>query len=102
MRHKGYPIGTHVETKDRYVKVKLQNGEWEGLGRHLLKQAGVQIKEGDRVFFADGNRLNRHPSNLRRIHFSTNRYILLSHSRVIYLPTQKAVEKKRKQLGGAK
>lgn len=100
MRRQGYPAYTQVETKDRYVKVKLPNGKWEGLGRHLLKKSGADIEDGYRVFFKDGDRLNRHVSNLTAIKFNNTRYILLSHSRVIYLPTQSAVEKKQKELAG--
>jgi hypothetical protein len=81
-----YPVGTQVENKNGYVKVKISAGKWEGLGAHLLKEAGVNIVEGDRVFFADGNRLNRSVENLRRIHFNSTKFVLLARSRPIFIP----------------
>lgn len=85
-RMRNYPLLTQVEMKTGYVRVKIAKDKWEGLGAHLLKKAGVKIEEGDRVFFADGDRTNRRVENLRRIHFSQTKFILLSRSRVIYLP----------------
>lgn len=87
-----YPIDSQIENKNGYVKVKIAEGKWEGLGANLLKKSGVKIVEGDRVFFADGDRTNRDVSNLRRIHFNSTKFVLLPHSRPIYVPNQKPVE----------
>jgi hypothetical protein len=88
-RMHNYPVGSQIETKQGYVKVKIGRNQWEGLGAHLLKKAGVQIHEGDRVFFADGDRTNRSVDNLRRIHFNATKFILLKSSRAIYIPSTK-------------
>lgn len=93
-----HDVGTWVETKNRYVRVKVAKDKWEGLGAHLLKRAGVSINEGDRVFFADGDRENRSVYNLRRIHFNTTPVILLSKSRVIPTPPQFKLGRPRRKV----
>lgn len=93
-----YPTGTQIEGKNGYVKVKVAKDKWQGLGAFLLTKAGVKIGEGDRVFFADGDRTNRSVENLRRIHFNSTKFILLSRSRPIYIPKtadSKMFEEKR-------
>lgn len=98
MRHyRIHDVGTCVEQKNRYVKVKIGRNTWEGLGRHLLRNADIPIGEGDRVFFADGDRTNRHPSNLRRIHFNNTPVVFLSTSRVIPTPRGVSVTPPAKQ-----
>jgi len=86
-----YPVNSQVENKNGYVKVKVAENKWQGLGAYLLTKAGVKIVEGDRVFFADGDRTNRHVDNLRRIHFNTVKFVLLPRSRPIYIPDVKPV-----------
>jgi hypothetical protein len=91
-----YPVHSQVEQKNGYVKVKVAENKWQGLGAYLLTKAGVRIVEGDRVFFADGDRTNRSVENLRRIHFNTVKFVLLARSRPIYIPeikTTKPIEK---------
>lgn len=83
-----YPMGTQVEQKNGYVRVKISKDKWQGLGAYLLQKAGVKIGEGDRVFFADGDRLNRNVDNLRRIHFNTVKFVMLPKSRPIYIPKE--------------
>lgn len=92
-RMHAYPLETQVENKNGYVKVKVADNKWQGLGAYLLTKAGIKVVEGDRVFFADGDRTNRSVDNLRRIHFSTTKFIMLQRSRVIYIPEQ--AEKKQ-------
>jgi hypothetical protein len=82
-----YPIESQIEQKNGYVKVKIADGKWQGLGAYLLTKAGVKIVQGDRVFFADGDRLNRSVENLRRIHFNATKFVLLARSRPIYIPS---------------
>lgn len=99
-----YPVGTHIEQNTGYVKVKVAPGKWQGLGAHLLTKAGVKVGEGDRVFFADGDRLNRHVSNLRRIHFNRLKFVQLKSpspfykcSWPIYVPDAKEKPMKESQ-----
>lgn len=91
-RMHAYPVSAQVEQKNGYVKVKVANNKWQGLGAYLLTKAGVKIVEGDRVFFADGDRMNRSVENLRRIHFNQTKFILLKESRCIYLPPKEAAK----------
>ena len=86
-RQRNYPVTSQVEQKNGYVKVKIAPGKWQGLGAYLLQKSGIDIKEGDRVFFADGDRMNRTVGNLRRIHFNTTKFVLLARSRPIYIPS---------------
>ena len=88
-RMHNYPVNTQVEQKNGYVKVKVTENKWQGLGAYLLTKAGIKIGEGDRVFFADGDRTNRSVDNLRRIHFNTVKCVLLPRSRPIYIPEVK-------------
>ncbi len=90
-RMRSYPVDTQVEQKTGYVRVKVAKNKWQGLGAYLLTKAGVKIVEGDRVFFADGDRMNRSVENLRRIHFNTTKFIMLKASRVIYMPEKKTI-----------
>lgn len=85
-RMRRYPVNSQVEQKNGYVRVKITKNKWQGLGAYLLTQAGVKIVDGDRVFFADGDRMNRSVENLRRIHFNTVKFVLLPRSRPIYIP----------------
>jgi len=88
-----YPVNSQIENKNGYVKVKIAEGRWQGLGAFLLTKAGVKVGEGDRVFFADGDRTNRSVENLRRIHFNTVKFVLLPRSRPIYIPEVKPIHK---------
>lgn len=82
-----YPVESQVEQRNGYVKVKVANGKWQGLGAYMLTKAGINLVEGDRVFFADGDRTNRALSNLRRIHFNKTKFVLLARSRPIFIPS---------------
>jgi hypothetical protein len=93
-----YPVESQIEQKNGYVKVKVTENKWQGLGAYLLTKAGVKIVEGDRVFFADGDRTNRSVDNLRRIHFNTVKFVLLPTSRPIYIPDVKAAKPKTEQI----
>jgi len=90
-----YPIHTQIESKNGYVKVKIAEGKWQGYGAYLLTKAGIKVEEGDRVFFADGDRTNRRLDNLRRIHFNSTKFVLLPHSRPIYIPPIKQQKETR-------
>lgn len=97
-RMHNYPVQTQVENRNGYVKVKVSQGKWQGLGAYLLTKAGVTISEGDRVFFADGDRTNRSVDNLRRIHFNATKFVLLARSRPIYIPSNKPIEFTKKKI----
>jgi hypothetical protein len=87
-RMSNYPVGSQIETRNGYVRVKIAPNKWQGLGAKLLTEAGVELVPGDRVFFADGDRTNRKLENLRRIHFNATPFVLLPHSRPIYIPSK--------------
>lgn len=89
-----YPVGTQIQQENGYIKIKTADNKWQGMGAHLLIQAGIKLQEGDRVFFADGDRTNLRIENLRRIHFSSTRYIMVgfpsgAKSAPIHVPGQK-------------
>lgn len=98
-----YPVNTQVESKNGYVRVKVSKNKWQGLGAYLLQKSGVEIGDGDRVFFADGDRTNRSVDNLRRIRFNKRKFVLLLRSRPIYIPEVEApkrtVRVKREYVG---
>lgn len=91
-RMRSYPVNSQIEQKNGYVKVKVAENKWQGLGAYLLTKAGIKITEGDRVFFADGDRTNRSVENLRRIHFNAVKFVLLPRSRPIYIPEASATK----------
>lgn len=92
-RMHSYPVGTQIEMPSGYVKVKIARNKWEGLGAHLLKEAGEEIEEGHRVFFKDGNRLNRDVNNLTAIFFRSIRFMpVIKRSRPIHIPNVEQVK----------
>jgi beta-galactosidase GanA len=60
------PVGTRTKNQNGYWNIKTEEGKWR-LEHHVVaeKKLGRPLKKGERVSFADGDRENLDPSNLR-------------------------------------
>lgn len=81
-----YPLGSIVKRAKGPFVVKTKEG-WISQQRHIWQNSRAEeLKEGDRVFFIDGNPENTDPTNLAKIQFSRTRYKFRDASGPIYIP----------------
>lgn len=92
-----YPIGTKVQHRNGYIRVKIEDGEgkpeWEAESRRVWELQRGDLEEGDRVFHLNGDRTNNHISNLAKVHFNTTKFVFLKSSRILHFP--KALKQER-------
>lgn len=92
-----YPIGTKIQQKNGRVVVKVETEDgpkWEAEARRLWELYHGPLNEGDRVFLIRGVGSKIERSNLTMIHFRTEKFKVLGHSRVLYMPTIRTIDKK--------
>lgn len=82
-----YPLGTQVQSKQGYVKVKTREG-WVGRNRYNWALAHGDLSKNQKVYHINGDKADDKPHNLVAISFNTTKYAL-KHSRVLWIPSQK-------------
>ncbi len=90
MRLGKHSVGTKVQYRNGYIKVKLElDGEvyWEAESRRVWELTHGELEPGDRVYHIDGDRTNNQINNLAKVHFNSTKFVFLKQSRVLYTPT---------------
>jgi len=61
---KRLPVGSIGRPSNGYLLIKKDDGTWEFLTRHILKEKGIEVKPDSQTVFLDGDKTNYDPSNL--------------------------------------
>lgn len=103
--HGSYPIGTRIQEKTGRVKVKILGDDgkpkWEAEARRIWEIYHGKLKEGDRIFLIAGVGSPIKISNLTMIHFRTEKWHMLEHSRVLpglFKPQVYVIDKKTRRV----
>lgn len=92
-----YPVGTKVQHRNGYIRVKVEGDEgpsWQAESRRVWELYRAPLEPGDRLFHIDGDRTNNKIGNLSMIHFNQTRFVMLRESRVLFMPTIRTINKK--------
>lgn len=105
MSRGSYQIGTRVQDKNGGVKVKIvgEDGKptWEAEARRVWELYHGPLSDGDRVFLIAGVGSKIEISNLTIVHFRTEKWKVLDHSRVLpglFNPTSYVIDKKTRKI----
>lgn len=88
-----HEIGTKVQYRNGYIKVKLE-GEggkpiWEAESRRVWELQRGPLDPGDRVYHVDGDRTNNRLGNLAKVHFNSTKFVFLKASRILFTPKRR-------------
>lgn len=101
-----YPVGTVVQHRNHYVRIKKQDGEWQSHHRWIAELQGDatgksgELQEGEKVFHLNGKKDDNAAKNLIRIQFDTTKYYLkpLKTSQVLFIPTERKMYANNRKL----
>lgn len=87
-KQRNYPVGSKVQHTTRYVHIKQDDGSWKSEHRWMMEQKvlGRELEPGEKVFHKDGSKDNNAPDNLVVIKFSTEKFVKLKKSVVLFIP----------------